>query len=151
MENKELLLAMSDMMDKKLNSIHERMDTFDTKLDAVEERLSARIDALDAKIDSVEIKLSARIDALDAKIDSVESKLTAEISAVDERLSADIRTINLTLENVVVPRIKHIEQCYVSTSERYINEVGRINGMVADIQVMKSVVQDHSVQLQKIS
>jgi hypothetical protein len=104
MKNEELLLAISDMMDQKLDSIHERMDTFDTKLDAV-----------------------------------------------DERLSADIRSINISLENVVIPRIKHIEQCYVSTSERYINEAGRINGLNADVQIIKSVVQEHSIQLQKIS
>ncbi len=155
MKNEELLLAISDMMDQKLDSIHVRMDTFDTKLDAVEERLSGDIRALDAKIDAVEDKLSARIDEVESKLSAeicaVENKLSAEINAVDKRLSADIRTINISLENVVIPRIKHIEQCYVSTSERYINEVGRINGLTADIQVIKSVVQDHSIQLQKIS
>ena len=122
MENKELLLATSDMMDQKLDSIHVRMDTFDTKLNA-----------------------------LDMKIDAVDEKLSAEIRAVDEKLSAEIRKTNITLENYVVPRIKHIEQCYLSTSERYINETGRIDGLVVDMQVVKSIVQDHSVQLQKIS
>ena len=122
MDSKTLLLAISDMMDEKLDSIHVRMDTFDTKLDAVEEKLSADISVLDAKIDSV-----------------------------DQRLSADIRTINISLENVVIPRIKHIEQCYLATSERYINETGRIDGLVVDVQVIKSIVQDHSIQLQKIS
>lgn len=98
------------------------MDNFDTKLDAVEARLSGKIHALDAKIDSV-----------------------------DQRLSADIRKINVSLENVVIPRIKHVEQCYLSTSERYINETGRIDGLTFDVQVIKSIVQDHSQQLQKIS
>ena len=140
MDNKELLLAISDMMDLKLDSIHVRMDTFDTKLDAVKERLSGEIRVLDAKIDSVEEKLSADISALDAKIDSVE-----------EKLSADIRTINVSLENVVIPRINHIEQCYLATSERYINDSGRIDGLLIDVQVIKSIVQDHSTQLQKIS
>ena len=151
MNNKELLIAISDMMDQKLDTINVRMDTMENKL-------SARIDALDAKIDNVENKLSARIDALDAKIDNVENKLSAEINAldakintVDERLSAEIRKINISLENVVIPRINHIEQCYLATSERYINETGRINGLVMDVQVIKSVVQDHSEQLKKIS
>lgn len=87
------------------------MDTMENKLeakiDAVESKLSADINALDAKIDTVESKLSADIRALDAKID-----------AVDERLSADVRKINVALENVVIPRITHIEQCYLATSER---------------------------------
>ena len=137
MDNKDLLLAISDMMDQKLDAIHVRMDTMENRLDA--------------KIDAVENKLSAEIDALDAKIDAVENKLSAEINAVDARLSADIRKINVTLENVVIPRINHIEQCYLATSERYINETGRINGLVMDVQVIKSIVQEHSEQLLKIS
>lgn len=137
MKHKELLLAISDMMDQKLDTLNVRMDT-------MENRLSARID-------DVENRLSSRIDALDAKIDAVENKLSADINAVDKRLSADIRNINITLENIIIPRISHIEQCYLSTSERYINETGRINGLVADMQVIKSIVQDHSVLIQKIS
>ena len=133
MGNKELLLAISDMMDEKLDVINVRMDT-------MEDKLTSRMDALDAKIDTVESKLSADIRALDAKIDSV-----------DERLSADIKKINVSLENEALPRITHIEQCYLATSERYINETGRINGLVADVQVLKSVVQNHSERLQKIS
>ena len=130
MNNNELLLAISDMMDQKLDVINVRMDTMENKLDA--------------KIDSVENKLSAEINA-------VENKLEAELNALDDRLSGEIKKINLTLENIVIPRINHIEQCYLDTSERYIIETGRINGLTTDVQVLKSVVQDHSRQLQKIS
>ena len=137
MDNNELLLAISDMMDQKLDSIHVRMDTMENKLDA---KIDAVENRLDAKIDAVEHRLSADINALDGKID-----------AVDERLSQGIRDINITLENVVIPRISHIEQCYLDTSERYTKETGRINGLVEDVQVIKSVVQNHSEQLRKIS
>lgn len=137
MDTKELLLAISDIMDEKLDAITVSMSTMEeklsTKIDAVENRL-------DAKIDAVENKLSTDIRALDSKIDTV-----------DEGLSKDIRAINTSLENVVIPRITHIEQYYLATSERYINETGRINGLVADVQVIKSVVQHHSEQLQMIS
>lgn len=137
MDNNELLLAISDMMDQKLDSVHVRMDTMENKLDA---KIDAVENRLDAKIDAVEHRLSANINALDGKID-----------AVDERLSQGMRDINITLENVVIPRISHIEQCYLDTSERYTKETGRINGLVADVQVIKSVVQNHSEQLRKIS
>ena len=133
MKHNELLLAISDIMDKKLDSIHVRLDSFDAKLDYVEE------------------KLSADIARLDSKIDAVEERLDAKINAVEERIHTDIRQINLTLENIVIPRISHIEQCYVATSERYTNEIGRIDGLAFDVQVIKSIVQDHSVRLQQIS
>lgn len=119
MDNNELLLAISDMMDQKLDAVHVRMDTMENRLDA--------------------------------KIDTVENRLDAKIDAVNELLSQGIRDINISLENVVIPRINHIEQCYLDTSERYIKETGRINGLVADVQVIKSVVQNHSEQLRKIS
>ena len=108
MGNNELLLAISDIMDQKLDAINVRMDT-------------------------------------------MENKLTAKIDAVDERLSAAVTKNSIILENMVLPRLDHIEQCYLDTSERYINETGRINGLVLDVQVIKSVVQDHSEQLRKIS
>ena len=115
MGNNELLLAISDMMDQKLDTINVRMDT-------------------------MENKLTANIQALDAKI-----------VAVDERLSAAVTKNSIILENMVLPRLDHIEQCYLDTSERYINETGRINGLALDVQVIKSIVQDHSEQLRKIS
>ena len=115
MNNNELLLAISDMMDQKLDVINVRMDTMENKLDT-------------------------KIDALENRLDTL-----------DDRLSGEIQKINLTLENIVIPRISHIEQCYLDTSERYIIETGRINGLTTDVQVLKSVVQDHSRQLQKIS
>ena len=130
MNNNELLLAISDMMDQKLDTINVRMDTMENKLTA--------------RIDAVENSLSTRID-------TVENSLSARIDAVDERLSAEIRKTNITIENIVLPRLNHIEQCYLDTSERYINETGRINGLVADVQVIKSVVQNHNEQLKKIS
>ena len=119
MGNNELLLAISDMMDQKLDTINVKMDTLENKFTA--------------------------------KIDAVENKLTAKIDAVDERLSAAVTKNSIILENMVLPRLDHIEQCYLDTSERYINETGRINGLVLDVQVIKSVVQDHSEQLRKIS
>ena len=106
----------------------------------MEQTLSAGIRALDTKIDNVEQTLSAEIHRLDDKIDNVE-----------QTLSAGIHKLNISMENIVIPRLNHIEQCYLSTSERYMNETGRIEGLVADVQVIKCVVQDHSERLQKIS
>lgn len=119
MGNNELLLAISDMMDKKLDCINVRMDR-------MEERLGADIQELD-------------------------SRLSANIQELDSRLSAEIRKVNVTMENVVIPRLRHMEQCYLDASERYIKETGRINGLTADVQVIKSVMQEHSEKLKKIS
>ena len=152
MGNNELLLAISDMMDQKLDCLNVRMDTMENRLSEDIRAVEAR---LDAKIDAVEEKLTTKIDAVEAKlttkINAVEAKLTTKINAVQKELKDSIRETNVIMENVLIPRMKHIEQCYLTTSERYINETGRIDGLVFDVQVIKSVVQNHSEQLQKIS
>ena len=50
----------------------------------------------------------------------------------------------------ISPRLKTIEDCYVKTFERYSESVERQKKMEEDISVMKDVIQEHSVQLQKL-
>lgn len=49
MNNDELLIEISGLLDKKLKPINERLDQMDAKFD----RMDARIDGVDAKIDGV--------------------------------------------------------------------------------------------------
>ena len=59
----------------------------------------------------------------------------------------DIHTI---LNTDISPRLKTIEDCYLKTFERYSESVERQKKMEEDISVMKDVIQEHSVQLQKL-
>ena len=52
MTDDELLLALSEIMDKKIQPL-------DSKIDAVEQSLSRKIDLLDNKIDIVQQNLTA--------------------------------------------------------------------------------------------
>jgi len=63
----------------------------------------------------------------------------------------DVKSINLTLENDILPRLQNIESCYTSTYKRYQSGINQIEAMQADIDVMKSVIREHSEKLQKIS
>ncbi len=63
----------------------------------------------------------------------------------------DIRDMNLTLENDVLPRIQNIESCYTSTYKRYQSGINQIEAMQADIDVMKKVIVEHSEKLQKFA
>ncbi len=151
MGNEELLLAMSEMMDKKIGPLENRMDSMEIslldKMDIIENRLNDKIDCvglnLNNKIDAVEQKLDAKIDAveqkLDAKIDTVEQKLDAKIDAVDFK----VHRINLKLENDIEPRLKQIEKCYTDTFRRYQYGVEKIEKLEADNEVIRSVVQKH--------
>ncbi len=70
-----------------------------------------------------------------------------KLKPVNDRL----KKIELTQENEILPRLQNIESCYTSTYKRYQSGIEQIEAMQADIEVMKSVIREHSEKLQKIS
>ena len=119
MTNNELLLSISNLMDTKLNSLEKHMDE---KMDAMEIRLNN-------KIDEVEIRLDCKIDV------------------VEESLGGRIHRTNLILENQVLPRIKEIESCYLSTYERYKQGNTKIEQLQLDVSIIKDVLLEHTEKL----
>lgn len=73
--------------------------------------------------------------------------LDKKLKPVNERL----KKIELTQENDILPRLQNIESCYTSTYKRYQIGIEQIEAMQADIDVMKSVIREHTEKLQKIS
>ena len=73
--------------------------------------------------------------------------LDKKLKPVNDRL----KKIELTQENDILPRLQNIESCYTSTYKRYQTGIEQIEAMQADIDVMKSVIREHSEKLQKIS
>ena len=111
MTDNELLLAIGNIMDKKLD---------------------ARFKPLDAKVDA----LDAKVGALDARVGALET---------------DVKLLKLQNENVIIPRLQNIEDCYLSTFNRYKDSVEGYEAMQADIELLKEVAREHSEKLQKIS
>ncbi len=66
-------------------------------------------------------------------------------------LKEEIKQLKLQNENIIIPRLQNIENCYTSTYDRYKNSVEDYEAMKADIQIMKQVIQEHSEKLKKIS
>ncbi len=62
-----------------------------------------------------------------------------------------VKKIELTQENIVLPRLNTIESCYTSTYDRYKDSVETYETMKQDISIIKKVVAEHSEKLQKIS
>ena len=60
------------------------------------------------------------------------------------------KSIELRLENDVLPHLQNIESCYTSTYTRYKNGIERLEAMQADIDIMKKVISEHSEKLQRI-
>lgn len=73
--------------------------------------------------------------------------LKEDIQVIKER----VKKIELTQENMVLPRLNTIESCYTSTYDRYKDNVETYESMKQDISIIKRVVAEHSEKLQKIS
>ncbi len=133
MTNHELLLAISDMFDKKLEA---KLKPIENKLQQIEERMT--------KLEECVSKLEIRVSKLEERM----TKLEERVTKLEERVSKI--EIDL-LENNVIPRLNTIESCYTDTYNRYKNGVSQIDAMQDDIDIMKTVVTEHSVILQQIS
>ena len=75
------------------------------------------------------------------------SGIKGDISDIKVR----VKKLELTQENVVIPRLNNIEACYVSTYERYKQGVEEQETMKQDVSILKRVVTEHSLKLQGIS
>ena len=62
-----------------------------------------------------------------------------------------IKKIEIVQENDILPQLREIQACYISTYDRYKNSVEEHEAMKQDISILKSVVMEHSEKLQKIS
>lgn len=104
------------------------------------EMLSAISELLDEKLEEkLEEKLKPvyeRLDGLDAGVSDLQAQMK------------HVRVVQL--ENNIIPRLNTIEECYLDTFQRYKERTEQFDQMNEDIEVLKSVVSDHSRKLEKI-
>lgn len=122
MVDKEMLVAMEELLDRKLDEkLDEKLDQkFDEKLKPINDKLS---------------RLETDVRELDQRT---------------RKLEADMTYVKVVqLENNVIPRLNTIEKYYVDTSERYLEKMEQIDGMDSDISILKQVVTNHSEILKR--
>lgn len=125
MTDNELLLAVSNMMDKKL----------DSRLKPIENDIkSLKGDVLELKSDVSELKSNV-------------SNLNNEVTT----LKGELHNVKMFQENVILTRLNTIEACYTSTYDRYKNYAERMEANFDNTELLKKVVEEHGKKLQKIS
>ena len=146
MTNNELLLNISGLLDKKLSPVNDKLKQIEN---CIESNIVPRLDSLEGTLND---NVVPRLDSLEGTLnDNVVPRLDSLEDTLNNNLSPNIKRINLTLENSISPRLQNIEACYVSTYKRYQSGVDQFDAMDVDIQIMKSVLREHSEKLQKIS
>ena len=132
MTDNELILTISELMDKKLSPINNRLQKVEGKIDIVEKHM----DSLEGHIDDLETSVNERFDAVDKRFTQNEELL---------------RRVSLIQETEMLPRLQNIEDCYLSTYKRYQKSAEQTDAMQVDLDIMKKVLIEHSQKLQQIS
>ena len=158
MTDNELLYAISDMMDSKLKPVHERLQKIEItqennilpRLEKIE--LTQENDIL-PRLDKLEQSYE-RLEQSYERLEQSQDKLEQSYERMEqsyERLEQSQKKIELTLENNILPRLQTIEDCYLSTFERYQSGVGQIERMQNDIDVIKTTITNHSEILLRLA
>ena len=142
MTDNELLLSISNIMDKKIKPLELRFDGLEQRFDGLEQRF----DGLEQRFDSLE----QRFDGLEQRFNVLEQSVDGLSQRVDS-LEKSVHIIQLDMENCVKPRLYTIESCYISTSRRFYEEAEHIEHLQEDMIIVKDILIEHGTQLQKIS
>lgn len=126
MTDHELLLAISGMLD--------------TKLKAEIQTLKAE---LHEEIQAVRAELYGEIQTLRTEVQTVKTELRA--------LKEEVHCIKAYQQDVIMPRLNTIEECYTGTYRRYARYVEKMESVFQDVEVLKVVVAEHSEKLKKLA
>ena len=165
MNSTELLKSISDLLEQKLEEkleqkLEEKLDKkLDEKLDKkLDEKLKPVIQRLDRIEHTVNNEVLPRLQTLETKVDSLELKVNSLESSVgilkltiDDMVLPRLRNMELNIENILIPRVCHIEECYLSTYERYQSGIDQLDKMQRDIDVIKIAVAGQGEEIRKIT
>lgn len=128
----EDLLAISQIVDKRL----------EIRLKPIEKDISAlddKVNALDDKVNA----LGDKVNALDNKFIDLNHRV--------ESLESGLHNVRLFQENIILPRLNTIESCYLDTFNRYQKNADKMEIVYEDVDLLKKVAADHSEKLQKLA
>lgn len=160
MTNNELLLAISDMMDQKLDT---RLKPIEDDIRSMKEDIAIlKTDVAGLKTDVAILKtdvaiLKTDVDNLKTKVTTLENDviyLKNEFSVMkteSKSMREEIQDIKLFQENVILPRLNTIESCYTDTYNRYRYYNDKMQTAFDDIELLKKVVAEHSEKLKNLA
>lgn len=128
MTDNELLLAISNMMDAKLEPVNNEIQGIKGELQGIKGEIR------DLKEDVQVLKKDVQV----LKEDVADLKIR-------------VKKIELTQETQILPQLNTIQECYISTYNRYKTSVDDYEEMKLDISVLKNVVAQHSEKLQVLA
>lgn len=126
MTDTELLLAISNMLDSKLKS-----------------ELQPFKNELTREMQTIRSELAGELQDIRSELQTLKND--------QQSLRAEVHSIKLYQENIILPRLATIESCYIDTYNRYKDYTDKMDATFEDIALLKQVIAEHSEKLQKLA
>ena len=136
--SKEDLLAISSLFDKRFDRIDSQFEKNAQQFEKIDLQFNAvntRLDKMDGRITGLESRMDSRITGLESRMDSIESWQ---------------KRFALIQENEVLPQLRNIQECYVSTYKRYKDYSDRMDDSFVRLHLVEETVKKHSEKLNRI-
>ena len=138
MTNEELLVAMSDMMDQRLD---EKLEPLKKDMSEVKDRVT-NIENRVTNIENRVTNIENRVTNIENRVTNIENRVTnmeTQITNIKDRVT----NIELNIENDIRPGIITLCDAYGTQFDRYSISIESHEKMKTDIEVMKSIVSRH--------
>ena len=142
-------LFMTQLFDIKLEPIKQDVDKLKEDVNSLKED----VNLLKEDVNSLKEDVSSLKEDVSSLKEDVGS-LKEEVGSLKYRMSSvekDVSYLKFQNENEIIPRLQNIESCYISTYRRYVEKTEQIDEMKQDVDVLKTVVAEHSQILKNIS
>ena len=138
MTNEELLVAMSNMMDQRLD---EKLEPLKKDMSEVKDRVT-NIEHRVTNIENRVTNIENRVTNIENRVTNIEDRVTdmeTQITNIKDRVT----NIELNIENDIRPGIITLCDAYGTQFDRYSISIESHEKMKTDIEVMKSIVSRH--------
>ena len=131
MTNEELLVAMSNMMDQRLD---EKLEPLKKDMSEVKDRVT-NIEHRVTNIENPVTNIENRVTNIEDRVTDMETQIT--------NIKDRVTNIELNIENDIRPGIITLCDAYGTQFDRYSISIESHEKMKTDIEVMKSIVSRH--------
>ena len=138
MTNEELLVAMSNMMDQRLD---EKLEPLKKDMSEVKDRVT-NIEIRVTNIENRVTDMETQITNIKDRVTNIENRVTnmeTQITNIKDRVT----NIEIDIENDIRPGIITLCDAYGKQFDRYSISIESHEKMKTDIEVMKSIVSRH--------
>ncbi|MCI9190229.1 MAG: DUF342 domain-containing protein [Lachnospiraceae bacterium] len=148
MTDTELLLAISNMLDSKLKS---ELQPFKNELTRELQTIRSE---LAGELQYIRSELAGELQDIRSELAGELQDIRSELQTLkndQQSLRAEVHSIKLYQENIILPRLATIEACYIDTYNRYKDYTDKMDATFEDIALLKQVVAEHSEKIQKLA